>query len=169
MTTGGDYSWREGGRVVPAYAFTQGRTRTGSQELPLEALVTATECAVENLPTLQVEHRTIVRMSMRPTSVVEIGAALHLPAGVARVLVSDLSSAGFLVVHLPPPTDAVGGPRQEILERLLDGLRTRQGKPARCPGRRPTADPAQDPGGGRVRGREDHIRRVAVGDPAAEH
>ncbi|MGH3884146.1 MAG: DUF742 domain-containing protein [Pseudonocardiaceae bacterium] len=125
MTNGGDYGWREGGRVVPAYAFTQGRTRTDGQTLPLEALVTATEFAVANLPTLQLERRAIVRMSMRPTSVVEIGAALHLPAGVARVLVSDLARAGFLVVHLPPPADAVGGPGQEILERLLDGLRTR--------------------------------------------
>ncbi|MGQ0716604.1 MAG: DUF742 domain-containing protein [Pseudonocardiales bacterium] len=125
MTADVGYGWREGGRVVPAYAFTQGRTRTRGQVLPLEALVTATELAVQNLPALQLEHRSIVRMTMRPTSVVEIGAALQLPAGVARVLVSDLARAGFLVVHLPPPTDAVGRPGQEILERLLDGLRTR--------------------------------------------
>ncbi len=121
----GDYGWREDDRVVPAYAFTQGRTRTAGPELPLEALVTATSLATEHLPLLQVERRDIVRMTMRPTSVVEIGAALHVPAGVARVLVSDLVRDGLLTVHLPPPTAAVGGPRQEILERLLDGLRTR--------------------------------------------
>ncbi|MGH3800210.1 MAG: DUF742 domain-containing protein [Pseudonocardiaceae bacterium] len=125
MTRTGGYGWHEGGRVVPAYAFTQGRTRTRGPTLPLEALVTATEFAMENLPTLQLERRAIVRMSMRPISVVEIGAALHLPAGVARVLVSDLASAGFLVAHLPPPTDTIGRPGPEILERLLDGLRTR--------------------------------------------
>jgi Protein of unknown function (DUF742) len=125
--TTGDYGWRETGRVVPAYAFTQGRTRTGGRTLPLEALVTATGFAMENLPALQVEHRAIVRMSMRPMSVVEVGAALHLPAGVARVLVSDLAAAGLLTVHLPPSTDTVGGPGQEILERLLDGLRAREG------------------------------------------
>ncbi|HEY6422809.1 MAG TPA: DUF742 domain-containing protein [Pseudonocardiaceae bacterium] len=123
--TDDDYGWRQGDRLVPAYAFTQGRTRTEGQELPLEALVTATELAVQNLPTLQVERGAIVRMSMRPTSVVEIGAALHVPAGVARVLVSDLASAGFLAVHLPQTTDGVGGPGQEILGRLLDGLRAR--------------------------------------------
>lgn len=125
MSSNGHYGWREGDRVVPAYALTQGRTRTVGQDLPLEALVTATELAVKNLPTLQVERRAIVRMSMRPTSVVEIGAALHVPAGVARVLVSDLANSGFLTVHLPRATDDVGGPGQEILGRLLDGLRSR--------------------------------------------
>lgn len=126
MTDNGHYGWRAGDRVVPAYALTQGRTRTvGQDDLPLEALVTATELAVQNLPTLQVERRAIVRMSMRPTSVVEIGAALHVPAGVARVLVSDLANSGFLTVHLPKATDALGGPGEEILGRLLDGLRAR--------------------------------------------
>ena len=125
MTDNGHYGWREGDRVVPAYALTQGRTRTVGQDLPLEALVTATELAVQNLPTLQMERRAIIRMSMRPTSVVEIGAALHVPAGVARVLVSDLANSGFLTVHLPTATDALGGPGEEILGRLLDGLRAR--------------------------------------------
>ena len=120
------YGWREGDRVVPAYALTQGRTRSvGQDDLPLEALVTATELAVQNLPALQVERRAIIRMSMRPTSVLEIAAALEVPAGVARVLVSDLANSGFLTVHLPRATDAIGGPREEILGRLSDGLRTR--------------------------------------------
>lgn len=125
MTDNGHYGWRQGDRVVPAYALTQGRTRTLGPDLPLEALVTATELAVQNLPTLQVERRAIIRMSMRPTSVVEIGAALHVPAGVARVLVSELANSGFLTVHLPQDTGAAGGPGQEILGRLLDGLRSR--------------------------------------------
>lgn len=125
MTENGHYGWHQGDRVVPAYALTQGRTRPVGQDLPLEALVTATERAVQNLPTLQMERRQIVRMSMRPTSVVEIGAALHVPAGVARVLVSDLANSGFLNVHLPEATDGVGGPGQQILGRLLDGLRSR--------------------------------------------
>ena len=119
------YGWGEGDRVVPVYAFTQGRTRPSGHALPYEALVTATERAVEHLPTLQPEPRAIVRMSMRPISVVEIGANLTLPAGVARVLVSDLADAGLLAVHLPQPTTTGGGPREEILGRLLDGLRSR--------------------------------------------
>ncbi|MGH3765046.1 MAG: DUF742 domain-containing protein [Pseudonocardiaceae bacterium] len=120
----GEYGWCEE-RVVPAYAFTQGRTHGAGRDLPLEALVTATELAVEYLPTLIMERRAIVRMSMRPTSVVEIGAALGVPAGVARVLVSDLAGAGLLTVHLPADTD--GGPGEEMLGRLLNGLRSRSG------------------------------------------
>lgn len=126
----GGYGWHEE-RVVPAYAFTRGRTRVAGVDLPLEALVTSTELAVEYLPSLVMEHRTIVRMSMRPVSVVEIGAVLRLPAGVARVLVSELAGAGLLTVHLPQPTDADGGPGEAILGRLLDGLRARSGNPVR--------------------------------------
>ena len=125
MTGQDRYGWREGDRVVPAYALTKGRTRPAGEELPLEALVTATDLALQHEPALQVEWRTIVRMSARPTSLVEIGAELQVPVGVARVLVSDLANAGYLQVHLPRPVDGEGGPGQEVLGRLLDGLRSR--------------------------------------------
>ncbi len=125
MTPDDRYGWRQGDRVVPVYAFTRGRTRPTGQELPLEALVTATELAVQQEAALQVEWREIVRMCNRPTSVVEIGVALRVPVGVARVLVGDLANAGYLTVHLPRPADADGGPGQAVLGRLLDGLRAR--------------------------------------------
>jgi Protein of unknown function (DUF742) len=123
VTVDGRYGWQEGSRVVPAYAFTRGRTRSAGEELPLEALVTATELATQNELALQMEWRTIVNLSAEPTSVVEIGAALQVPVGVARVLVSDLANAGYLEVHLPQPGD--DGPGHELLGRLLDGLRAR--------------------------------------------
>jgi hypothetical protein len=69
------------------------------------------------------EYRLAVELAATPISIVEIGASLGIPVGVARVLVSDLVNAKYLVVHLPPTTD--GGPAPEILERLLDGLRAR--------------------------------------------
>jgi Protein of unknown function (DUF742) len=119
------YGWHQGDRVVPVYAFTRGRTRPTGQELPLEALVTATELAVQQEAALQVEWRAIVRMCTRPTSVVEIGVALRVPVGVARVLVSDLANAGYLMVHLPRAAESDDGPGHEILGRLLDGLRGR--------------------------------------------
>ena len=59
----------------------------------------------------------------RPTSVVEVAAHLHVPVGVARVLVGDLASGGYLAVHLPPQAD--DRPDAAILERLLEGLRAR--------------------------------------------
>jgi hypothetical protein len=117
---------RQGGRVVPVYALTGGRTRAVARaDMPVEALVTATEAGVFAAD-LQLEYRTTVELAETPVSIVEIGASLGVPVGVARVLVSDLVNAKYLVVHLPPvPTTTGGGPAPEILERLLDGLRAR--------------------------------------------
>jgi hypothetical protein len=113
---------RSGGRVVPVYALTGGRTRSSAgYQMPVETLVTATH---ERPPGhLQVEYREAVTMAARPVSIVEIGAVLRVPVGVARVLVSDLVDAGYLDVHLPPTT--ADGPTPAVLERLLEGLRAR--------------------------------------------
>ena len=112
-------------RVVPVYAFTGGRTRAAGQELPLEAVVTATRLSFTSGASLQMESRAIVEMCARPKSLAEIGAALQVPVGVARVLVGDLANGGYLDVHLPRTTDGDGGPGHVILGRLLDGLRSR--------------------------------------------
>jgi hypothetical protein len=64
-------------------------------------------------------------MSSEPISVAEISAALHVPFGVARVLVSDLAEAGYLTASMPIGVDENGRPTRQILERLLDGLRSR--------------------------------------------
>lgn len=124
----GSTGWVEpqGGRVVPVYALTGGRTRaTDGPDLPLEALVTATEAGTFAAD-LQLEYRAAVELASTPVSIMEIGASLGVPVGVARVLVSDLVNARYLVVHLPPvSTTADGGPAPEILERLLEGLRAR--------------------------------------------
>lgn len=117
-----DPSWPapHSGRVVPVYALTGGRTRSGTgHDMPVETLVTTTGAGTPG--DLQLEYRTTVEMSARPVSIVEIGAELRVPVGVARVLVSDLVDAGYLEVHLPPSTP--GGPSPAILERLLEGLR----------------------------------------------
>jgi hypothetical protein len=114
----------DGGRVVPAYALTRGRTRSVGPDLPLEALVTATESGEQRVSSLQAERRIIVELCAAPMSIAEIAAHLRLPVGVARVLVSDLASGRYLAVHLPQTTDD-GRPDAAILERLLDGLRAR--------------------------------------------
>jgi hypothetical protein len=122
---------RQGGdhvdRVVPVYAFTRGRTRSAGREIPLEALVVATELAAwhQDEAAMQFEWRAIVRACAQPMSVAEIGALLGVPVRVARVLVSDLAHAGYLELHLPHRSQDDGGPGQEILGRLLDGLRAR--------------------------------------------
>jgi hypothetical protein len=112
-------------RVVPVYAFTGGRTRTSGQELPLEAVVTATGQSASFRASLRMESRAIVEMCSGPKSLVEIGAALRVPVGVARVLVGDLANTGYLEVHLPSAAEGDDGPGQAILGRLLDGLRSR--------------------------------------------
>ena len=113
----------EPGRVVPVYAVTGGRTRSASAELPMESLITAAEWMP--WPGMQSEYRAILEMADEPVSLVEIGAALKVPVGVARVLVSDLAGAGYVSVYEPEPTGEDGRPRPAVLERLLEGLRAR--------------------------------------------
>ena len=98
-----------GGRVVPVYALTGGRTRSGAgRDMPVETLVTATSAA-GRANDLQLEYQTTVELAARPISIVEIGAALGVPVGVARVLVSDLVDAGHLG---GAPATADGGRRR---------------------------------------------------------
>jgi hypothetical protein len=92
--------------------------------MPIEAMVTANHLADRHNAALQVEYRQILDLVSGPVSVIELSAALRVPAGVTRVLVSDLAHAGYLTMHLPPPTEPSGRPHAELLERLLDGLRT---------------------------------------------
>jgi hypothetical protein len=113
---------RHDDRVVPVYAMTGGRTRSAGPDLPVESLVVATDRWPGDL---QKEHRMIIEFAARPVSLVEVGARLGVPVGVARVLVSDLAAAGFLMVHTPPPVGRDGGPAAAMLQRLLDGLRAR--------------------------------------------
>jgi hypothetical protein len=48
---------------------------------------------------LKFEERTAVQLCQRPNSLAEIAAALHVPLGVARVIVGDLVSAGHVSVQ----------------------------------------------------------------------
>jgi len=113
-----------GGRLVPAYLLTRGRTRSQGAELPLEALATVTDTGRERYASLPSERRDILDLCARPTSVMEVAAHLQVPLGVARVLVGDLAASGHLAVHGAPST-ADGNPTPEILTRLLEGLRAR--------------------------------------------
>ena len=110
-------------RVVPVYALTGGRTRATSDDLAIETLVSSTRAGLDSLRDLRFEHARIVEVCRTPVSVAEVAAALSVPLGVARVLVSDLHAAHMLAVH--QRAGAQGAPPSTaILERLLTGLRT---------------------------------------------
>jgi hypothetical protein len=109
-------------RVVPVYAITGGRTRSTGEDLALETLVSTTDDGLAWLPRLRFEQARIVELCQQPVSVVEVAAALGVPVGVARVLVSDLHAERMLTVHRPAVTRD-GRPPREILERLLNGLK----------------------------------------------
>ena len=106
-------------RVVPAYAVTGGRTRSGGRDLPIETMVTTTAEGVRGVVDLQFERRDIVLLCRKAQSIAEVAARVRIPLGVARVLVSDLAASGHLVAHVPSDER----PDREILERLLSGLR----------------------------------------------
>ncbi len=108
-------------RVVPAYAVTGGRTRSGGRDLPVETMVTTTADGVREVVDLRFERREIVLLCRKPHSVAEVAARVRLPLGAARVLVSDLATTGHLVAHVPSDER----PDREVLERLLSGLRAR--------------------------------------------
>jgi Protein of unknown function (DUF742) len=110
-------------RVVPVYALTRGRTRSvAGPDLPWEAMVTTTSAGVDSLPRLRFEQARIVDLCQWPVSVAEIASELRVPVGVARVLVSDLTSDGLVGVDVPQ-LDEDGRPAVEVLERLLVGLK----------------------------------------------
>jgi Protein of unknown function (DUF742) len=109
-------------RRVRPYAMTGGRTRPTDQDLELEALV-ATTAMGQQAPRQTVEQRAIAVLCHDVVSVAEVAARLHLPIGVARVLVGDMAEEGAVVVYRP--AQAAGGrPDLALLERVLEGLHT---------------------------------------------
>lgn len=111
------------GPVVRPYAVTGGRTRPDSM-LELVALVATTSqgssLALAPRLGLPPEQRQIALLCRQLQSIAEISARLSLPLGVVRVLVSDMTQAGLVVVHRPrTPTFR---PDAALLQKVLDGL-----------------------------------------------
>jgi hypothetical protein len=108
--------------LVRPYAMTGGRTRPRYQ-LAIEALVSTT-ADPSRLQGQLPEHQRICRLCIEIKSVAEISALLHIPLGVARILVADLAEAGLVAIHQPGGDEAAGGqPDVTLLERVLSGLR----------------------------------------------
>jgi len=117
----------EGGRhaasLARPYAWTAGRTRP-SVDLALEALVETTPEGRSASYSRTSPLSLVTQLCLRRRSVAEVAAHLRVPLGVARVLVGDLLSSGQVTVRDVLTEDATWDERNDLLERVLSGLRT---------------------------------------------
>lgn len=120
-TPAGDPPSNTPSSLVRPYAVTRGRTKPKSQ-LPLEALISATAAARDELGTLTPECQAIRDLCGEWRSVAEISALLRIPLGVARVLVADMSEQGLVQIQSSLGSDE-SRPNANLLERVLSGLR----------------------------------------------
>ena len=108
--------------LVRPYTLTAGRTHT-DVSLPLEAPVQTERRAQPNQWPASDPRGRIVELCQAGPSIAEISARLDLPLGVARVLVGDLVSSGFLRVRPTLTEKSTGDERRELIGRTLRGLR----------------------------------------------
>ncbi|MHC9291655.1 DUF742 domain-containing protein [Mycobacterium sp. LTG2003] len=108
--------------LVRPYTLTAGRTDTRIH-LPLEAPVETLDTPSDpRWPGRDVRGQ-IVELCTDSPSVAEIAAHLSLPLGVARVLIGDLVTQGYLRVHTTLDDSATFDERRELIGRTLRGLR----------------------------------------------
>jgi hypothetical protein len=108
--------------LVRPYTLTAGRT-DASVELPLEAPIETVDVAPNShWPAGDMRADIVVLCAGRP-SVAEIAARLSVPLGVARVLVGDLVTQGYLRVHATLGASSTNDERRDLIGRTLRGLR----------------------------------------------
>lgn len=108
--------------LVRPYTLTAGRTEA-QLNLPLEAPIgKLTTTKPPRWPGNDVRGR-ILTMSVEVPSVAEIAAGLALPLGVARVLIGDLVTQGYLQVHTTLGDSETDDERRDLIGRTLRGLR----------------------------------------------
>ncbi|TRW79844.1 DUF742 domain-containing protein [Mycolicibacterium sp. 018/SC-01/001] len=109
-------------RLVRPYTLTAGRT-DAAVDLPWEAPVApATPALPWDWPSTDVRAQIMTVCAGRP-SVAEIAAHLHLPLGVARVVVGDLVVQGYIAVHDTLSAAATADERRDLIGRTLRGLK----------------------------------------------
>jgi len=100
---------------VRPFVMTGGRTRANDTSLRVESMVQT----VAEARDLTFEHARIVECCWEPCSVAELAAALHMPFGVAMVLVGDLVDAGSLEVTCSDPVEL----ELDTLTRMIERVR----------------------------------------------
>jgi len=99
--------------VIRPFLLTGGRTRPTQDGLRVESLLQVRPGV--RLGSLRFEHRQIVELCQKATSVAELAAALRVPLGVAKVLVSDLVADGSLTLV----------EREELSVQMIERIRDR--------------------------------------------
>jgi hypothetical protein len=99
--------------VIRPFLLTGGRNRPAQEGLRVETLLQSRAGVM--LGSLRFEHRQIVELCQKSTSVAELAAALRVPLGVARVLVSDLVADGSLTLVQ----------REELSVQMIERIRDR--------------------------------------------
>lgn len=108
--------------LVRPYTLTAGRTDT-SVHIPLEAPIQALRAAhLQRWKASDMQGKIVKLCAMNP-SVAEISARLDVPLGVARVLVGDLVTSGYLRVQKSLTDRSTRDDRRELIGRTLRGLR----------------------------------------------
>lgn len=107
--------------AVRPYAWTRGRTKSGL-DLAIEALVSTSQRAKDQMGLLQLEHRAVAELCEQTRSVAEVAALLSIPLGVARVVLGDMVGLNLVTVH-QTATSAGNEPDLALMERVLSGLR----------------------------------------------
>ena len=110
-----------GASAVRPYAWTRGRTKSGL-DLAIEALVSTSQRARDQMGLLQVEHRAVAELCEQTRSVAEVAALLSIPLGVARVVLGDMVGLNLVTVH-QTASSAGSAPDLALMERVLSGLR----------------------------------------------
>jgi hypothetical protein len=108
--------------LVRPYTLTAGRTDT-DVDLPLEAPIQALRSALFQQWPLNDLRGKIIQLCIKSPSVAEISARLDVPLGVARVLVGDLVTSGYLRVQPTLTDSSTKDERRELIGRTLRGLR----------------------------------------------
>lgn len=103
--------------LVRPYTLTAGGRTDTSVELPVEAPIQAVPSAKQHhWPSGDVRGR-ICDLCADSPSVAEISASLDLPLGVARVLVGDLVTAGYLRVRTTLTDRSTPDERRDLIGR----------------------------------------------------